>query len=388
MYNQPLKPFKMKSKFNLLIAGSALFTTLSMDAQNWGGTTTNAYLNPTSATVSFGSSAAPMAGVKVDVTGGMFRVNGNQILLAGDLNHGIGFYGASAPYFATSGRYANMGIDGPVVYGYKGGALGSNLGGTKNIALRWLETGLVGIGTFSPEDQFQISCATQGSTAANRIVFGSAQGASLMWGTAYMGFNMARPNAGTWTLETDGQHNGGATIFSTVNGGLYFAVLAEAGTGKRTGVTDATVIANTQLAIKATPWSDNGQVGIGTTNPSARLQINSPVTENSLDIVYGGAVNFRVKSTGYVYARDLTIQSGTFPDYVFAKDYKLMPLAEVKSFIQKNSHLPEMPAACEVERDGMSVSQINTLLVKKVEELTLYVIKLQEEMDQLKKEKQ
>jgi hypothetical protein len=96
-----------------------------------------------------------------------------------------------------------------------------------------------------------------------------------------------------------------------------------------------------------------------------------------------GTANFRVKSTGYVYARDITVQATNFPDYVFAKTYKLMPLTEVNAFIQKNSRLPEMPSAAEVEKDGMSVLQVNTLLVKKVEELTLYVIQLQDQVTKL-----
>jgi hypothetical protein len=128
---------------------------------------------------------------------------------------------------------------------------------------------------------------------------------------------------------------------------------------------------------------EDGKVAVGTLAPSARFTVNSTVTENALDVMASGTVNFRVKSTGYVYARDITVQATAFPDYVFANTYKLMPLAEVNAFIQKNSRLPEMPSAAEVEKDGMSVSQVNTLLVKKVEELTLYVIQLQDQVTKL-----
>jgi hypothetical protein len=131
---------------------------------------------------------------------------------------------------------------------------------------------------------------------------------------------------------------------------------------------------------------EDGRVGVNTLGPSARFTVNSTVTENALDVAASGTVNFRVKSTGYVYARDLTVQATAFPDYVFANTYKLMPLAEVNAFIQKNNRLPEMPSASEVEKDGMSVSQVNTLLVKKVEELTLYVIKLQEQSTKLQEQ--
>jgi hypothetical protein len=133
--------------------------------------------------------------------------------------------------------------------------------------------------------------------------------------------------------------------------------------------------------------SNTGTIGINALSPNARLQIATIGTEDALNVTSNGAINFKVKSTGYVYARDLTVSAVNFPDYVFGAKYKLMPLADVHDFITKNSHLPGMPTAAEVEKDGLSVSKINTLLVEKVEELTLYVIKLQEEVNSLKSKK-
>ncbi|CAM1344371.1 hypothetical protein [Tenacibaculum amylolyticum] len=84
-----------------------------------------------------------------------------------------------------------------------------------------------------------------------------------------------------------------------------------------------------------------------------------------------------VKTTiqdGVVRTNEIRLNVSTFPDYVFANDYKLMPLEEVDAFIQKNKHLPNVPTETEVVKEGMNVGQINTLLVEKVEELTLYTI--------------
>ncbi|MFL0077988.1 hypothetical protein [Tenacibaculum maritimum] len=82
----------------------------------------------------------------------------------------------------------------------------------------------------------------------------------------------------------------------------------------------------------------------------------------------------------------ISLNVTTFPDYVFAKEYHLMPLDEVASYIKENKHLPNMPTEKEVVKEGMNVGQINTVLVEKVEELTLYIIQLKAQLDNQKKE--
>src|SRR6187401_2958120 len=77
---------------------------------------------------------------------------------------------------------------------------------------------------------------------------------------------------------------------------------------------------------------------------------------------------------------------GSWPDYVFAKDYKLKPLAEVKKFIDENNHLPNIPPAAEIEKNGVQLGDMSKRLIEKVEELTLYILKLQDQIDDLKKQ--
>lgn len=71
----------------------------------------------------------------------------------------------------------------------------------------------------------------------------------------------------------------------------------------------------------------------------------------------------------------------SFPDYVFSSGYKLSPLSDVEKFIQKNKHLPDVPSAEKVSRDGMDLVQMNLILMRKVEELTLYVIEQQKQIE-------
>jgi hypothetical protein len=74
------------------------------------------------------------------------------------------------------------------------------------------------------------------------------------------------------------------------------------------------------------------------------------------------------------------------PDYVFEKDYPLTSLEELKAYIDQHKHLPEVPSAKEMGENGINLKEMNLLLLKKVEELTLYVIELKKEVDSVKNE--
>lgn len=92
--------------------------------------------------------------------------------------------------------------------------------------------------------------------------------------------------------------------------------------------------------------------------------------------------NFQVTGAGNVYARRYITTLNPFPDYVFQPDYKLRTFAELREFINTNKHLPNMPTATEVDENGADIGEINRLLVEKVEELTLYVLELEERLSE------
>jgi len=78
---------------------------------------------------------------------------------------------------------------------------------------------------------------------------------------------------------------------------------------------------------------------------------------------------------GSAVATSFTVKSvANWPDYVFKKDYQLQPLSQLQAFIDQNHHLPEMPSEKEVVRNGINLGEMDKLLTKKVEELTLYLI--------------
>ncbi|MEO9853222.1 MAG: hypothetical protein ABJH72_01570 [Reichenbachiella sp.] len=109
----------------------------------------------------------------------------------------------------------------------------------------------------------------------------------------------------------------------------------------------------------------NGNVGIGTADPKSKL-----------------AVDGTIKATKVEVMADVN----SVPDYVFEEDYELRTLQETKAYIEANKHLPEIPSAAEIGKDGMDLGDMNLRLLKKIEELTLYQIQMMEEMSKMKKE--
>jgi len=97
--------------------------------------------------------------------------------------------------------------------------------------------------------------------------------------------------------------------------------------------------------------------------------------------------NFVVQSNGYVFARKYTTTLNNIPDYVFKPAYNLMPLPELRTYIQVNQHLPNIPSAQEYEETGVDLGEMNRLLLEKVEELTLYTLQLEERLSKLEEEK-
>jgi hypothetical protein len=154
-----------------------------------------------------------------------------------------------------------------------------------------------------------------------------------------------------------------------------------------------------------------GAVGIGTTQPKGNLdargvsyleqlvlgQPTSPTTalfQLTLPDTYNDSTAFvissnkrrlfQVGSTGIVRAREIIVDnSSNWPDYVFADNYRLVPYDELRSYIIKYRHLPNIPSALQVEQDGIPLGEMNRLLLEKIEELTLYILEQEERIRRL-----
>lgn len=86
---------------------------------------------------------------------------------------------------------------------------------------------------------------------------------------------------------------------------------------------------------------------------------------------------------GNIRAAEVKVYN-TWADYVFAKEYKLKPLAEVESYIKENNHLPNVPSAKEVTEKGLELGEMTKIQQEKIEELTLYLIQQNKEIQELK----
>ena len=104
----------------------------------------------------------------------------------------------------------------------------------------------------------------------------------------------------------------------------------------------------------------DGKLGIGTTNPG----------------------NHKLAVNGSIRAKSVFVETG-WSDFVFEPNYKLMSLSEVEAFIKTHKHLPDIPSEAEIVKYGVSLGEIQSKLLQKIEELTLYIIKLDIEIKEL-----
>ena len=134
--------------------------------------------------------------------------------------------------------------------------------------------------------------------------------------------------------------------------------------------------------------SKTGNVGVHTSNPGFAFHVDGGLNEDLIAASANNKVNFKVNSDGIVFAREIELFPDfmTFPDYVFEKDYKLKTLPELKDYIETNKHLPNIPSAKEVEKNGIKMADIYAKLLEKVEELTLYTLQQEEKINALQKE--
>lgn len=96
-----------------------------------------------------------------------------------------------------------------------------------------------------------------------------------------------------------------------------------------------------------------------------------------------GSELYKLSVKGKIRAEEIKVYN-TWADYVFAKDYELKPLSEVEEYINSNGHLPNVPSAKEVQENGLKLGEMSQIQQEKIEELTLYLIEQNKQIEELK----
>ncbi|MBI5218322.1 MAG: hypothetical protein HY958_05275 [Bacteroidia bacterium] len=212
---------------------------------------------------------------------------------------------------------------------------------------------------------------------------------------------------------------GGTAITSTSDLGLYSRI---AGNYMRFVTNNAPIRfysdddagTNVNMTIES-----NGNVGIGVNNPQSDLSLKAggslrigpwdfqdiagnykmtlkrwsvdtygnQSTDDALELIVTSTNNTDMYLKGQIYCKEVFIkQDIAWPDYVFSKNYKLPSLNEIENYINQHNHLPDVPCAKDVQINGQKIGELNAILLKKIEELTLYILEQNKELKILRNE--
>lgn len=280
-------------------------------------------------------------------------------------------------------------------------------------------SGNVGIGTSTPAAKLHLFCSATDEVYAS---FGPSPGSGPAFNLGYGGTSFGRgaaffntrpdasataPNPSLRFLTTDVER---MIVTNTGNVGIGAANPAHR-LDVRVNASGAAVqrLQNTSASgYSGIEYYDNGgNVGlfIGIDNVNSNTRFNS-VLNKPIAILTNSAERMRVTSTGdigvgtttpssrfHVNGGDIRVSGGSFiddgvtlnaPDYVFDPGYALTSLPELKEYIERERHLPNIPSAAEIKANGLKLGQFQMLLLEKIEELTLHTIAQSEEIEKLR----
>lgn len=240
--------------------------------------------------------------------------------------------------------------------------------GTPQLRMRIAGNGNVGIGSIAPAEKLSILNGNL-SISSDAIAFNSSMGAlKIGWANtpnAYVGLAGITNSFGLDQIDL---------AFYTAYG-----------------------TASEKMRI----MSNSGYVGIGTSAPTQKLEVKDGNFSTNQNIYASSATskvlignmaglntsNYSLAVNGIaIFTKAIVRLTSTWPDYVFEPTYKLPTLAEVEAYLAKNKHLQDVPTAAEVEKNGIDLGDNQAILLKKIEELTLYMIALNKKVEALAKE--
>ena len=205
--------------------------------------------------------------------------------------------------------------------------------------------GNIGIGTINPQNKLQIGEFNNGGDSKLSIpgIYNFEEIKLGQYGNGASGLEMI--------THTGLVNSFGVRLFASTDTGTNGLLIQTADPSNSSN----NLIYTTKLAVNL-----NGNVGVGTTNPTSKLTV-----------------------AGNINAREVKVTVDAGADFVFEKDYDLPSLESVDNFIKENKHLPEIASAQEMQEDGINLSEMNIKLLQKIEEMTLYMIEQNKRIEKL-----
>ncbi len=298
----------------------------------------------------------PSAPVQV-FTGGTASLAGTGYLVLGSTNNSNLAFDNGVIQSRFNGAAGQLYLN---VYGG-----GTRIGGAAATSVDINENGNIGIGGFSSTQKMNIQGLT---TSTANVVYVQSN---------YNGGNTNVVGINSVSEIADGYGTG-----LTASGGLK-GVQGTANAGAFAG--SAYGVLGYSYGTAGTRIGIYGNASGGTTNWAGYFVGDTYMSGNLKMGTTSGATGYRLAVNGKIICTELRIATyASWPDFVFNEDYKLMPLSELEKSIQAENHLPGIPSAYEVECEGFDIGTMQANLLQKIEELSLYVIELNKQNEELR----
>lgn len=357
----------------LSLSGTTLSATGGGGSSQWTTSGSNIYYNTVGGNVGIGT-ATP--GSKLDVAGvTTITGGGGSEVAAGGKIQLVSGYGSS--------------ISGRVLLGDGTGwkmHFSNRLGvGTINDLVTFTDAGNVGIGTSVPTKKLDVAGE---AVIKGGLYMAYADAGVFPNGTNWINFHHNRENINGFSFSGMAYSNGDGVIHTTTNTsvvnsfGTHFLVRS-----KIWNAATSTYDYTERFAI-----NNSGSVGIGTITPNSNFKLDvqgngvftGKLAIGTTDMAKIGTYSLAVNGDA-IFNKARVKLYGTWPDFVFEEKYGLLPIADLEAFIKANKHLPNVPSAAQVEKEGIDLGGNQQVLLQKIEELTLYIIEQQKQIDELKK---